>query len=413
MTDAVTPPSARACACRLTPAGEGGISLILLAGSSASAILDRLFHSPRGRRPSRLPAGGLLYGRLRRNGVELDEVIVECAAPEGRFIINCHGGPLAVGRVIEALAAEGASEVPWPELAAQDGTLDAVQREAAARLPGAPTLRGAQMLLTQYRGALSEALRRTADALAAGDLSQAHALLRALSGSAPWGRGLVEPLTLVVAGRPNAGKSTLVNALLRFERMIIHHEPGTTRDAVEELLAVDGVPFRLTDTAGIRETAHDVEREGVALSIEALRHADLALLLFDVSMPLGPDDLKLIAARPGRCIPVLSKCDLPAAHSSEEIVVRLGVEPVRISAVTGAGLAALEARILAETCPNPPAPEAPVVFTKRQQECLGRARAALDAGHADVAVQAIGECLGCGAAQGDAARAVAYGPAPG
>lgn len=406
MTHAVTPHSSGAVACRLTPPGEGGISLIELSGPEATSILESLFQSPRGLRVADGGPGRLLYGRLVRERVELDEVIVECAGSRGdrRYVVNCHGGPVAVRRVMAALAAEGAREAPWREAVSAAG-LDAVQREAAGLLPSALTLRGVRMLLEQYGGALTVSVAEARGRAERGEREGAREILEGLLQTASYGRGLVEPATLALIGRPNVGKSTLANALLRYERMIVHAEPGTTRDAVEELLAVREIPFRLVDTAGIRETGHEIEKEGVTLSVEALRRADVVLLLLDASAPLGPEDLRLLTARSLRRIPVLTKGDLPAVVAAAEVAALAGASPVRVSATTGAGMEALEERIVAEMYPVVPVPGAAVVFTARQEQCIRDALRACEEERRDDVVRHLVRAVDSGAESGDAGGA--------
>ena len=390
MAHAVTPTSSGVVACLLTPPGAGGISLIQLSGPNCAAILGALFHGRRGLRPVDASPGRLLYGHLRRQGVELDEVIVECAGTTDarRYVINCHGGAVAARRVMAALTAGGAREVPWRDAAHNPG-IDALRREAATLLPSAPTLRGVQMLLDQYRGALSSALHAARQKAEGGEVNAARDLLSGLLATAPWGRGLIEPASLALIGRPNVGKSTLANALLRYERMIVHPDPGTTRDAVEELLAVRDIPFRLLDTAGIRETGHEIEREGVALSVEVLSRADVVLLLFDASAPLTAEDLGLLASRARGRILVLNKCDLPARLDAAELTARTGETPVSVSAATGAGLGALEDRIVAVAYPRIPDAGTAVVFTERQERCLTDALNACEKSDVPTLLQAI------------------------
>lgn len=375
-------------AVRLTPPGEGGISLVELSGSDSAAILDRLFVSPRGIRIGALAEGRLAYGRLWREGALLDEVIIECAAlpPNASYVVNCHGGAVALRRVLEGLVAEGAFLGEWTDLLErkrQWGLLDTLRAEAAALLPDAATLRGARMLLDQYSGKLSGALTTLRHALDAGQLSEASAGLRALLATVPYGRGLLEPARLVIAGRPNVGKSTLGNALLRHDRLIVHHLPGTTRDTIEELLAVEGVPFLLADTAGMRGTDHEIESEGVKRSREELTRADLALIVFDASSPVTSEDREVIAGAAGRkAIPILNKCDLPRAFDAGSLRSVFGVEPVNLSALTGEGLAELERCILSTMYPAIPPPGAAVLFTRRQEEAVRRAIADIEQGQA-------------------------------
>jgi tRNA modification GTPase len=195
--------------------------------------------------------------------------------------------------------------------------------------------------------------------------------LRRLLATAAFGRGIVRPPRLVIAGRPNVGKSTLANALLRFDRMLVHPEPGTTRDTIEEILSIRGLPFTLVDTAGLRAARNEIEREGVRRGAQALRRADVALLVFDASVPLQEEDRRILARRraPTR-VPVLNKSDLPAAIPPGLIEKRTGGRPVVVSAATGAGLGELEARILEAAYPQMPVRGEAVLFTLRQERLV-------------------------------------------
>ncbi len=350
----------RTLACRRTPAGEGGISLVELSGPDSVAILDRLFQNPRGVRVAQMTPGRLLYGRLVRDGVPLDEVLLECVQSGGGgvFVINCHGGALAAQRTMSALAGAGARPARENEYLARQrrlGLLDRIQEEAASRIPRALTLRAAQMLVAQHEGALAavrdDLLRRAA--LQPADWPWIEERLRRLLATAAFGRGMVRPPRLVIAGRPNVGKSTLANALLRFDRMLVHPEPGTTRDMIEEGLSLRGLPFTLVDTAGLRKARSEIEREGVRRGAQALRRADVALLVFDASVPLQEEDRRILARGGTRMrLPVLTKSDLPAAVPPGLIEENTGRRPVVVSAASGAGLGELEERILGATYPQ-------------------------------------------------------------
>ena len=376
----------RTVACRLTPVGEGGISLIELSGPDSAAILDRLFRNPRGVRAAQMEPGRLLYGRLVRDGAPLDEVLLECVQAGGRgaFVINCHGGALASQRTMAALTAEGARAVREKEFLARQrrlGLLDRIQEEAAQRIPRALTLRAAQVLIEQHEGALAaardELLRRAGPEARPADWAWIEERLRRLLATAAFGRGIVRPPRLVIAGRPNVGKSTLANALLRFDRMLVHPEPGTTRDTIEEVLSLRGLPFTLVDTAGLRQAQSEIEREGVRRGAQALRRADVALLVFDASVPLQEEDRRILARDGTRMrLPVLNKSDLPAAVPAELIEEKTGCRPAVVSAVTGAGLGELEERILGAAYPLMPAKGEAVLFTLRQERLV---KAALQA----------------------------------
>jgi len=368
----------RTLACRLTPVGEGGISLIEIAGPDSCAILDRLFQNPRGVRVAQMEPGRLLYGRLVRDGAPLDEVLLECVqtGARGVFVINCHGGALASQRTMAALTAAGARPAREKEYLARQrrlGLLDRIQEEAALRIPRALTLRAAQALVAQHEGALAavrdELLRRAG--LRPTDWPWIAERLRRLLATAAFGRGLVRPPRLVIAGRPNVGKSTLANALLRFDRMLVHPEPGTTRDTIEEGLSLRGLPFTLVDTAGLREAESEIEREGVRRGAQALRRADIALLVFDASAPLQEEDRRILARGGTRMrLPVLNKSDLPAAVPAGLIEEKTGCRPVVVSAASGAGLGELEERIVAAAYPQMPAQGEAVLFTLRQERLV-------------------------------------------
>ena len=363
-----------------------------LSGPDSAAILDRLFQNPRGMRVAQMKPGRLLYGRLVRDGAPLDEVLLECVQTggHGAFVINCHGGALASQRTMAALTAAGARPVREKGFLARRrlGLPDQIQEEAAQRIPRALTLRAAQVLIEQHEGALAavrdELLRRAgggADPPPPGlrptDWPWIEERLRRLLATAAFGRGIVRPPRLVIAGRPNVGKSTLANALLRFDRMLVHPEPGTTRDTIEEVLSLRGLPFTLVDTAGLREAQSEVEREGVRRGAQALRRADVALLVFDASAPLQEEDRRILARNEtGIRLPVLNKSDLPAAFPAGLIEERTGCRPVAVSAASGAGLSELEERILGAVYPQMPAKGEAVLFTLRQERLV---KAALQA----------------------------------
>lgn len=385
---------------RLTPPGEGGISLIELAGPDASTILGRLFSSPSGRGTSSMPAGKLLYGKMLRHGETLDEVILDCVQlqPEPVFIVNCHGGAVASERVVQTLLDEGAalcSAERRIEALRARGDVDAVRSEAEEAIPRAATITAAAHLLDQFEGALSAAILQARAAAVRGDWTCASRIVEQLLSTAAFGRGLLDPPMLVLAGRPNVGKSTLANTLLRYDRMIVHPLPGTTRDTVEELVNIGGLPFRLADTAGLRHSRDAVEREGVERARRALKEADAAVLIFDASEPLSEEDFRLLAATlPDRVVPVLNKCDLPRAAQVEAVSRRLDRQPVEISAARGEGIAELEADIVKAVWPARPARGEPVIFTERQERLLQTAHATASSRKATEFAAALDELVG-------------------
>ena len=391
-----TPPTERAptLACLLTPRGEGGISVIEISGSDAVKILDRLFLSPRDLRAAQMTPGRLAYGKLWREGEFLDEVILDCVELEPRptFAVNCHGGAVAAGRVLRALEAEGAKSADWPELFSlqqQESGTDRIRMEVAERIPSAPMLLAAGVLLDQYHGALSGALNSIRrEILSEPDWPSAESMLERLLATARFGRGLCEPARVVIAGRPNVGKSTLANALLRFDRVIVHAVPGTTRDTIEQTFAIRGVPFLLVDTAGIREARCAIEEEGVQRGKEEIRRANVVIIVFDGSIPLQEEDRPFLAAGlPPGAVPVINKCDLPRVLPADEIKEKTGRAPVETAATQNTGIEALEERILETACPCRPAKGDAVIFTARQERNI---LAALLAVKAHDSAEAIG-----------------------
>ena len=192
------------------------------------------------------------------------------------------------------------------------------------------------------------------------------------------GRVLREGLPAAIIGRPNAGKSSLLNALLGYERAIVTAQPGTTRDTIEEKALLGGVLLRLTDTAGLRAASDEAEREGVRRAFAAAEGAELVLAVFDGSQPLSEADGETLAAARGakRAICVLNKADLPQALDAGEFSGFGAV--VRLSARTGEGLGEL-AEVIAALFPAPEAPAGEILTNARQAEAVQRALAALDA----------------------------------
>ena len=377
----------RTIACLLTPPGEGGISVIEVRGPRAAKAIDRLFTSPRGVSISSAETGQLLYGTLAREGEALDEALVACVESGGEavFEVNCHGGAIASERVLAALEAEGVERVGAGERLSHlrgGGAVDCIAAEAAERIPKAPTMLAVGHLVDQYRGALASEAKRLA--VMAGESAGREAVgdrLNRLLATERFGRGLTEHPRVVLAGRPNVGKSTLANALLRFDRMIVHHVPGTTRDAVDEVFSIGGVPFLLVDIAGIRETDHEIEREGVMRGREEIGRADIVLVVFDGSAPLQPEDTEFLKDQSERThIAVVNKCDLPPVIDVSEIERAFGRTLVSVSGVTDEGITELEERILGAACPVLPARGEPVVFTERQGTCLREGLQAAEAG---------------------------------
>ena len=330
------------------------------------------------------PIGRLAYGHvLDAEGRVLDEVILYRAA-EATWEINCHGGPAAVEAVCERLSLLGLVEVDADALLAAEGA-GPVERSARRMLQTVATPLAARILLDQLNGALERAVARAAEALAAGrDDEEAAATVAALLDA--WrtcGRHLAEPPRLVIAGRPNVGKSTLLNRLAGRERAITHAEPGTTRDYVETVTAFAGLPVVLVDTAGLRETVERIEREGVARAHRQAAGADLVLYLLDAEAGAAQDDATALAHLGERALAIWNKADLAAGPLGPPGA--LAVSAPAVSARTGAGLDALRQEVLARLDYRAPPPGTAVPFTREQAETLRDAARLLAGGRTEAA----------------------------
>jgi tRNA modification GTPase len=300
------------------------------------------------------------------------EELIVCRRASQRIEIHCHGGQAASAAIIEALLEHGCVQISWQQWL-REHEEDKIAAEALVALAAARTERTALILLDQYKGALRQAVDDLDRLVASFDRAAALDRAGRLLALAPLGRHLVEPWRVVLAGRPNVGKSSLINALVGYDRAIVYDAPGTTRDVVTASAAFDGWPVELSDTAGLRVSNDRLEAAGVELAVDRLCAADLVLLVFDASCPWSPNDAELAAAWPEALV-VQNKCDLP------EVAGKSRPGGLRTSTVTGRGLPELEREIADRLVRRPPAPGEAVPFTDVQCQDLLQVQDALEHG---------------------------------
>jgi len=370
----------------LTPRGRGAVASIRICGRQALIDLGReaLFRAANQKLLAEQPVGRIVFGRW---GSDPGEEVVLCRREEETVEIHCHGGDVAVRRILADLSRSGCQIVSWQELSSAENGLFAI--ECAEALANASTLRTANILLDQSSGTLQRAIEELCESVAAGQAAANPALsqIEALLAWAEFGRHLTTPWKVVILGRPNVGKSSLLNALAGFARAIVFDQPGTTRDLVTAETAFQGWPVRLVDTAGIRESRCAIEMAGIALARDEAVAADCRLVVLDSSQPPQSADFDLLAAWPEALI-VANKADLPDVWND-----RLPSGAVRGSSLTGAGVDALIVRIATTLVPRVPDAGTAVPVTARQVELLKCARQSLIDRDAAGCEKAIQQCL--------------------
>lgn len=405
-----------------TPLGEGGIGVVRISGAAAFQIARRVFRPSAPLDWNDLPARTVHPGRLFDADGPVDEALLTVfRAPKsytGEDVaeISCHGSSLLVTRLLRLCLAAGARHAEPGEFTRRaflNGKMDLAQAEAVSALIAARSEKFRRLALDQLEGGLSrhlDALRKDlVDLLAHVEASldfadeevpplPAQALAARIDGlltrvrdmldTAPRGRLLRDGLRAVLVGKPNVGKSSLFNALLRSDRAIVTDVPGTTRDALEERLLVREVPVLLTDTAGLRRGAGRVEGEGARRARRALHAADVALFVADLSRPVSDEDRGVAALLEGkRSVLVLNKCDAARGRAAEAAAALLPRSPaLRTSAVSGEGIEALRDAVVAghaaEDVRDDASGEAPTVIQARHETLLREAADALDAARA-------------------------------
>ncbi len=330
-----------------TPIGHGGIGIVRLSGKDAIRITEAVFVSPGKKHLKNTLSHRIIYGHiLSPDGEIIDEALVSVMrAPrtytrEDIVEINCHGGPVPLRRILELILKKGARLAEPGEFTRRaflNGRIDLAQAEAVLDVINAMTGQSQQAAIEQLRGGLSKKIEpirqelidiavfieahidfpeddiepQSLQSIRRRSLNVQQALGELIEGS-QYGVILREGLRTAIIGRPNVGKSSLLNALLEQDRAIVTESPGTTRDIIEDYLNLQGLPIKIMDTAGIRDVEGIAEKEGVKRSLSAMKGADLVLIVLDGSKVLHKTDRELIEkSNPGNTILIINKTDLP------------------------------------------------------------------------------------------------------
>ncbi|MBI2470920.1 MAG: 50S ribosome-binding GTPase [Planctomycetes bacterium] len=400
----------------VTPLGEGGIGKIIVSGADALSVVNTVFKGKGIDDLCEAVSHNLYYGHIHHRGERIDEVILNIIKKGDSFTgenvveVNCHGGIRVLMRAYECLKSSGAEGVAWDSLLSQsfeNDKMDFVQKEALQELVQARTKLGVKVLLDQYAGALLGAMKQGLEIIEGirqffslrrdGGKSQDESvsslanLIGDLLKTAPFGMALTTPQVLVILGKPNVGKSTLINAILGEERMLVHHEPGTTRDYVSEFISVEGIPFELVDTAGMRKTHDVLESMSIEMTQEQLLRADKVITVFDNSRNFDQEDEWILSAlsfwqttkssgelqqkaNAHAIIPLINKCDLPAKLDRARIESAFQPPICCISALNREGFGDLN-KMLVQEFDTAYEPMKPVLFNKRQYRLLAKADA--------------------------------------
>ena len=339
-----------------TPLGQGGIGIVELFGPDALEIIGKIFRRAKNKtneiasslrtrndRHNIIKPNKIYLGHIYDDSQLIDEVIIHFTPAKNSLTkldtveINAHGGIMPcrlIGKLLKKFGAKELSQSAVIKLAQKQGRLDKIQAEALEYLLQAQTSLAAAVLLDQYNGALSKALKSGRN-------------IKALRASARFGLALTHPKRILILGQPNVGKSTLFNALLGQDRAITHHLPGTTRDTIEDILAIEGFPFVLVDTAGLRASTKDtIEKIGMAYARKEIPKADAILLVAEQGEPASLTHLfnQIRRKTQAPVIAVMNKADKRAKIQKQKYGI--GNKLIPVSALKQTGINELKKEIL-------------------------------------------------------------------
>lgn len=364
-----------------TAIGEAGIAIVRMSGDDSINIIDEIFKSASGKKMAEAENRKFLYGHIVDGDKQIDEVlVVKMKGPhsytaEDIVEIHCHGGVVSVKRILNLILSKSARLAEKGEFTKRgflNGRIDLTQAEAVIDMIKAKTDLSFDMGLIQLSGALSEVLNKLKDELvsmqalivanidfpdediedaAYNDLiERSNKILDKMDNlldNSKNSRLLRDGINTVILGKPNVGKSSLLNGLLKYDRAIVTDIAGTTRDIIEDYINLDGVLLKITDTAGIRETDDEVERIGVNIAREKLKEADLVIAIFDISREFDKDDEEILnLIKDKKHITILNKDDLEQKISDEEIEKYFKDDYLRLSVMENESVKKIENLII-------------------------------------------------------------------
>ena len=393
-----------------TPLGEGGISIIRVSGSDSLKVINKIFKGKNSSDILDMKSYTMRYGYICNidSKVEIDEVIISYMKGPRSFTaedvveVNCHGGVVSTGRVLEEIIKAGARIAEPGEFTKRaflNGRIDLSQAEAVMDIIRAKTDLSMKSAVMQSNGALSKEIGKLREYMlntlalieysvdfteddeepdetipirVQEQLTVAIEDMKKLLEGANEGRIIRDGLKLAIIGKPNVGKSSLLNCLLKEKRAIVTDIPGTTRDIIEEFISLDGIPVKITDTAGIRETEDEVEKIGVEKSREKIDEADLVVLMLDSSRPLEDEDREIIEkVKDKKYVVLMNKNDLEKKISDEDIKELKNI--IYISAKTGFGIDELKEKVKDLFFNGEVDSESMIISNNRHKQALYRA----------------------------------------
>ena len=364
-----------------TAPGEGGIGIIRISGSNSLEVAEEIFKSVSGKKISEYNLRSLIYGDIFDGEKRIDEVLVaymkgpHSYTGEDVIEINCHGGFISVKKILELILTKDvrlAEAGEFTKRAFLNGRIDLSQAEAVIDVIKSKTDKAQEVAQSQLEGSLAKKIRelrnKVTEVLAQLEVSidfsdedvedvtykeieekslELRAEIKKLYDSAESGKILRDGLKTVIIGKPNVGKSSLLNSILGENRAIVTEIPGTTRDVIEEFVNIKGIPLKIVDTAGIRETEDIVEKIGVQKSKESIESADLVIIVLDSSKQLSDEDLEILqSAQSKKTIVLLNKIDLEQVIDESEIEKFVGKENIiKISALKNEGIEQIHDKI--------------------------------------------------------------------